>query len=44
MTINLSQVVLDLDVKTKLISTYDVIPTSGRNLGSKYNLSNQIGE
>ena len=35
MTIKLSQVILDFDVKTELTSTYDVIPTSGRNLEYK---------
>jgi hypothetical protein len=35
-TINLSQLPLDFDVKTGSTATYDVIPTSGRNLESKY--------
>ena len=35
MTINLSEGILDFDVKTELTSTYDVIPTSGRNLEYK---------
>jgi len=35
MTVNLTQVTLDFDVKTGLTSTYDVIPTNGRNLESK---------
>jgi len=29
MALNLSQVILDFDVKTELTSTYNVIPTSG---------------
>jgi hypothetical protein len=35
MAINLSQVILDFDVKTELTSIYNVIPTSGRNLEYK---------
>ncbi len=31
----LSQVILDFDVKTELTSTFDVIPTIGRNLEYK---------
>ena len=35
MVINLSQVILDFDVKSELTSTYNVIPNNGRNLEYK---------